>query len=327
MGLLDLLLGRAARLRNSPESALPETLAFEDRFFTLEKPHWFGPCSRSPNRRWLISWRDADIGGSRGGSRSSGRGAYLLYDTEAKRVVLEGRLERPNDGHVADNGTFVLEDWLFSDELSGIFCAFTSQGQVLLERRLTANLASSAISRNGKYGVCQTCNSSTEDGSSLFLFDLQSGDELFHVEPAAGWAMNYTIDESGAEVIAHIKDLGAFRYERNGRFLDREELEEARLHRGSYSLAILTAEEILRRNDSSTERVREVLAAIQCARKQGADGDVRWRAVALKVQGFAYEALGEAMLAIRMYEQALAIDPKVGVKRRLSMLRKDQLRN
>lgn len=322
MGLLDFIFGRRSKVGVAPLSALPGTSPCEDRYFTLAKPHWFGPCSRSPNGRWLISWRDADIDGNRGGHRSSGKGAYLLYDTQTKEVVVQGRLERPNHGHVADNGTFVLEDWLFVDDLAGTFYAFAIQGQVLLKRKLTANLASNAISPNGKYAVCQTNNSATEDGFSLFLFDLESGEELFHAQPCAGWTMDYTIDEAQSEVIAHIKDLGTFRYDRNGHFLDSALLEEARLHKGDFSTTIMTAERILQHTNPTTERVREILAAVQRARKQGADNDNGWKATALKVQGLAHEALGEVPQAIRIYEQALAINPKIGVKRRLTALQK-----
>jgi hypothetical protein len=323
MGLLNFILGR--RSKAASPSALPGASLFEDRYFTLEKPHWFGPCSRSPNGRWLISWRDTDIDGNRGGHRNSGKGAYLLYDTHAKRVVVQGHLERPNHGHVADNGIFVLEDWLFVDDLAGTFYAFAPQGQVLLKRKVTANLASSAISPNGKYAVCQTNNSGTEDSFSLFLFDLQSGEELFHAEPSAGWTMDYTIDEARTEVLAHFKNLGTFRYDRNGQFLDSALLEEARLHRGDFSDTILTAERILQHAKPAPERVRQVLAAVQRARKEGADRDNGWKATALKVQGLAHEALGETSLAIDIYEQALAINPKIGVKRRLTALKKRQL--
>jgi hypothetical protein len=32
---------------------------------------------------------------------------------------LEGRVKRPNDAKVADNGAFVLNDWLFTAEVAG----------------------------------------------------------------------------------------------------------------------------------------------------------------------------------------------------------------
>jgi tetratricopeptide (TPR) repeat protein len=306
-----------------PPSAIPAPAVVEDQFFSLEKPQWFGPFSRSPNGRWLISWRDSDPSGSTGGARTRGKGAYLLYDVAGKRVVLQGRLERPNTGHVADNGTFVLEDWHFANELAGTLYAFDAQGHKLLARRLSANLLDNAVSANGRYAACQTASSSTDDSVRLFLFDLASGQQMFAVRPSAGaWTTDLAIDASRVEVVAHIKGLGAFRYDAHGTFLDQADLEHASLTRGDYSTVIRMGETLVQREGVSPAQLREVLTAVQRARREGADDDRGWAAAALKVQGLTYEALGDAANAMAMYEQALSINPKVGLKRKLAALQK-----
>ncbi|MNR53406.1 hypothetical protein D3C85_1734180 [compost metagenome] len=58
------------------------------------------------------------------------------------------------------------------------------------------------------------------------------------------------------------------------------------------------------------------------ARSLGADANLAWRPNALKVQGLAHEALGEQRDAIQIYEEAIALNPKIGVKRRLDALKK-----
>ena len=44
---------------------------------------------------------------------------YLLLEGSA--VTIEGRIQRPNDGKVADNGAFILNDWMFGDALQSTF--------------------------------------------------------------------------------------------------------------------------------------------------------------------------------------------------------------
>jgi len=62
-------------------------------------------------------------------------------------------MARPNDGKVADNGTFIFNDWGFGDGLKGTFRAFDSLGQNLIVRRFRANLLNNGISFDGRFAV------------------------------------------------------------------------------------------------------------------------------------------------------------------------------
>jgi hypothetical protein len=332
VGFFDFLFGKKEKRRielllvpaapdSAPDSAPAPAPSLEDSFFTLDKPRWFGSYSRSPNGRWIVSWRDTDPTGIRGGHRAGGKGAYLLYDYLDRKVVVKGHMERPNNGHVSDAGIFVLEDWHFGGELSGTFYAFNADGHTLLKKKLSANLLTNAVSPNGLFAACQTVNSKTEDSCKLFLFDLKSGQQLFAATPSAGWTMDYTIDEARIEVVANIKGLGDFRYDQTGKFVHGEELEEATLRSGDYTAVIPLAERLLQ-NDLGPARLDQIVNAIQRARREGADANSAWKALALKVTGMTCEALGDTTQAIAAYEQAIAINPKVGAKRRLSALRK-----
>jgi tetratricopeptide (TPR) repeat protein len=134
--------------------------------------------------------------------------------------------------------------------------------------------------------------------------------------------MDYTIDEQRVEVIAHIKKLGDFRYGSSGEFLESAALEDACLKKGDYSTVILTAEAIVKRGDATLSRLKEVLFAIQRARREGANDDRGWKAAALKVEGLVREASGESDQALVLYQQALDINPKIGLKRKVVALQK-----
>lgn len=294
--------------------------SIDDRFFRYGD--FFGLFTRSPNKRWILSWRDSDPSGQRGGNRESGNGAYLLFDTEKDSVVVRGEMPRPNGGQVAENGYFSLEDWHFGNTLSGTFCVFDENGQNLIAWKMTANIVMSKVSSNGLYALCQTANSSTEDGNKLFFFDVLGRELLYSVVPKAGWAERYEIDDDSGQVIAHISELGAFRYDREGNFIDADRLSQAKCDSPRYESAIPAAEEILGQPDLSSEQAKKVLEIVKNAREQGADRVDWWKARALKVQGLAHEALGELREAVDAYDEALALNPKAGVKRRRDTLLK-----
>lgn len=284
--------------------------------------NYAGLYSQSPSGRWVVSWSDSEPGGSSGGARDSGLGFYLLYDTVQRKVVVEGNLQRPNNGSVSDNGTFTLEDWLFSSELSGVFYVFDKSGRAIVTRAVKANLLTSAISPNGLFALCQTANSKTEDCNSLFLFDLSTGEELYKVSPLAGWPERYEIDESSGQVIAHLRDLGAFRYAHSGEFQDEDLLAKAMLNSTRYELALPRALRLLESSDFTSEQAQEVIALVQRVRANNEGMADSWKCQLLKVEGLAYAFVGADRQALAAFDQALRIDPKVGVKRKRDAIAK-----
>lgn len=283
---------------------------------------YFGLYARSRSGRWVLSWSDAEPSGRIGGHRESGNGTYLLYDAEAEQVVVRGEMDRPNRGHVADSGHFSLEDWHLGSALGGTFSVFDSSGQAIFSKEVTANILLSEISPNGKFALFQTANSSTDDGCKMFLIEIDRRNLLFSVEPLAGWPERYEIDEQTGEVIAHLRELGSFRYSRQGDFIDAETLAKAKLESSRYEFAIPAAEQILKSPELTHEQAKEALNIVAQARRNGADQVDAWRARSLKLQGLAHEALGDFREAIAAFDEALELDPKIGVKRKRDSLLK-----
>ncbi|WP_235661539.1 hypothetical protein [Pseudomonas coronafaciens] len=99
---------------------------FEGGLLTVPARDYYGLYKYSPKKAWAISWKDSTPDGRRGGHREEGEGRYVLIDVANNAVLVDARMPRPNNGAVADNGSFCLEDWHFGSALSGTFHVFTS---------------------------------------------------------------------------------------------------------------------------------------------------------------------------------------------------------
>ena len=141
----------------------------------------FACCARSPRESFLLAWQDGD-GKGRGGARESGHGRYWLF--AGQKELLKGELERPNGGVVADNGTFAIEDWLFTQELKSVLYVFAPDGNVVVRKKLSANLSRSALSPSGGYAICHTAASANAKHSNcLLLFNCRTGAEVWTEHP------------------------------------------------------------------------------------------------------------------------------------------------
>jgi tetratricopeptide (TPR) repeat protein len=144
---------------------------------------------------------------------------------------------------------------------------------------------------------------------------------LDHLTPEAGWLESYEVEEwtraRGSSMVV-FADMGSSRYDIDGRFIDPEPLGNAKLNSSRYNCIILAAERILGEGDLTEDRTHEVLAALQCARSLGADENPAWKPTALN----SHEQLGQYPEAVQVYEEALALNPKIGVKRRLASVSK-----
>lgn len=323
MGLLNWLFKKRAPRPQSPRDVSSgKVFSISTSFITLPSIDYHGLFRHSPGKEWLLSWKDSTPDGSRGGHRDAGEGRYVLVDVEGNAVRVDARMARPNNGAVADNGTFCLEDWHFGSTLSGTFHVFSAQGTPIITKELSANILDSGISRSGRLAFCTTANSPTEDANKLFLFDLKQGRELFAVTPARA-CERFEFDEAALELVAKVVGGGEYRYGPDGALVDEAAADAALLRSTNYSAVIFTAESMLRGNPDAV-KLECILDALIRARGLGADNNPAWKPTALKVQGLAHEALGQVSEAIRCYEEALMLNPKIGVKRKLDALIKKQ---
>ncbi|MGA2084560.1 MAG: tetratricopeptide repeat protein [Terracidiphilus sp.] len=283
----------------------------KSRFFEIPSCNHFGECARSRNGRFLLTWADEMV-----------RGKYFLLCDN--RIIAEGKMARPNDGKVADNGTFILNQWGPGSDLRGTFRAFNYLGEPIVAKKITANLFNNGLSPEGRYAAVQTCNApGSTDDCVLLVYDLIQRAEIGRFVPRSGWADDYQFHEDGTIELGYRK-LGYFRYALTGEFLDPNAWEEAQLTFGDYSMALITVERTLKQHQGkpSPELAGTLIRAIDRVAPQIVPEHAKTLAMAKKLRGTCLESIGHQEQALRCYQEALIIDPKAGVKRSIERLTK-----
>ncbi len=327
MGLLRFLFGgkrgQASIEKGRNFNKQNPDISFIGTLIRIKSIDFTGLYSRSNSGEWIVGWSDSDKHGNVGGYRESGYGSFVFYNLFQNRICARGKLERPNNGIAADNGVFLLEDWHFGSDLRGTIYIFSQQGKVIISKQFGANILNSALSNGGTLAICQTAaNSFGNDGNLLTAFNVETKSELFSIHPQTGWADKYEFLEEEQVFIVVKRDIGKFRYDRFGNFLDTEYYEMASLKSKKYDVALLAADELLKKQSLERKQIELILEEILRARVSGADKDQGWKTMALKLQGMALEALGRDCEALTAYDAALRANPRIGVKRKADALRK-----
>jgi hypothetical protein len=317
MGLLSKLFGGGAP--RELKKVAPHVRFFGD-IIDISQRGMFGLYSRSPNERFILAWRDSNEEGTHGGARTSGLGRYVLLDNG--KIACEGRLERPNDGKVADTGVFVVNDWhFFTIKLHGTFYAFRPNGSEILHQRYNANLYNNGVSRDGRHAACHTCNSDDErDSAVLTIFDLEAGSERTRWRADSGWANGYEFSADGSRVWLDYPHGLKLAFTLDGDFLDRQVWIDDGLARGDIYMVARILREL--GDQPPADTLMRLIVGLDVGLKSIRDSNPRSKAYALRLKGECHDRLGDFSVALECYEAALGLDPKVGAKRRASQLRK-----
>lgn len=234
-------------------------------------------------------------------------------------------MERPNDGRVADNGTFILSDWRFGDQLRSTFYAFDRTSNVLLRREFGANTMKSALSSDGRFAVYLTAGGNHPDANKLTLFDLKDSEELWSKWPESGVPNTFEFEPSEALIWLIYKNRGRYAYSMtDGDFLDRDRWETERVDWAStFELSRIGHERLEGTGDELDLQLGAEIAFI--LKKAIAARIAEYpseHAKVLRALGELWERLGDDAETLRCYEQADAAYDKAGVKRRIASLRK-----
>ena len=140
--------------------------------FTTSDGDIHAQFTRSPNQEFTLVWRDNWACGE-----DKKWGPYYLFIHN--KELCKGLIERPNDGQVADNGSFIFCDWRLSRNAGSLFYAFSCTGEILIKRYFRTHLSNASISAEGRFAVCL----SLHNKEYLTLYNLDSREEVWHFVP------------------------------------------------------------------------------------------------------------------------------------------------
>ena len=274
----------------------------------------------SPDGSWAILTRDADDRYEHVGYRTSGPGRYRLVEGSVTRC--QGQLDRPNDARVANNGTFLVSDWLFGDDRRCRVCVFDKAGTPLIDGRYAANVLATGISDDGRFGALQLASNpdAPDFDDRAIVWDLELGITLWSKQLEGGPARTIVLDTAAGVLRSMTSRAGRVEYDLATGSTDIGALRDTFLEQGNgFEVLDLVMDEV------ATGSVREDRAAVLIAYCEAAAAKLQpypsHQARALRVAGEIAETQHDPVTALRYWDRALAIDPKVGVRMRAKALR------
>ena len=288
------------------------TLGSEKRETRIEDITGFY-CNKqySPNRTFCVSYSD----GHYSNDKWKNGGIALIKDNQ---LLFKKKLQRPNDCFVSNDGIVIVCDWLNTDALTGKFLIFNSIGEELFSKKTTANLGNCAISDNSQIALFETHSSDTNDGDKIFIVDILQKQVIHKFERPTSF--NSAIIDTDAKGIK-LKDHKGFVFEIDyeGNQTNAEEYKNHILAKGTVSDRLWvyadTPDEIKLKDPKYLELLTKALTDKDASYSFGKDRIYR-------MIGEYHEANDDITQTIENWENAISINPKVGLKRKLDTLKK-----
>ena len=286
------------------------------RMARIQSIDMFGPYAESENGQYMLIRQDSDRELGIGGYRDSGNGRFALV--KKNQALYIGECERPTEGKVSNTGTFAITDTLFGNQLGSKLYVYSKDGTLLLSHLFSANTLNIGISIDGSHVAVQLCNCDTDDSGKLYLFNVNESKVISKFIPETGWADKYEFSIAENTIYLCYRNNRRYAYLFDGTFLDRVRYDRERIEDASPTDLVLIVREKLK--VATQEQLPCLLSMIDKA-FEGSLSD--YQALAYRLKGEIHESMGNKKEALSAYQDALKIDPKIGVKQRLKKLEKE----
>jgi tetratricopeptide (TPR) repeat protein len=237
------------------------------------------------------------------------------------------------EGAVTDSGYVAVCADTPTEALTGDVYVFGPAGERLMKKRLPACVNQCGLSGDAAVAWCVTLRNPDAEAASnkLFVFSVKPLARLFTVGQPYGRVEEVWLE--GSEVLVSTGEGLCYRYSPKGKLLNEEELvekeEEARLsaaiREGDGYTLLRVAEGQLEKTPLG-EMAPEKRDAARHLLEQASESRIsdHTKAKAHRWLGEIALASGQKAKAVAHFRKALELNPKVGVKKRLEALGKDE---
>lgn len=195
--------------------------------------------------------------------------------------------------------------------------------KVVFEHKFGALANQYRLSSSGKYFAISLNSSEHEDSRKVFIFDVEENQLLFSGDLGIGHIYEFFFFNEAEDLYAKTY-FGTYEIDKNGEVVDLEKVHsDAVFAANVYSIDYM--ERYLTDNQYSESAIRQVVHSLdriidsQFNQFHG----IYWAALALRRRGEYLEMLNENEEALLNYIDAIYLDGKIGVKRKLTKLSKE----
>lgn len=283
---------------------------------------FLGGMSFSDSKEFAVAYGDSckTEGGWRAGARDSGEGDVLLLN--GGHLLWRKKIPRPFTVAISDKGDVLICDVGFGARLNSTMWVFGANGAIVVRQPIEANLLSCAVTPGGDYGFFNSAASDNENHScKLFTYSIASGAAMFIVDfPIT------TLEKaaSGCGMVVITADGIPYQYSLQGKLLNRVETDLLLFEKAIAAQWFPSAYFIVNRSMSAPELTPENRALLLNAyeRLAASDAPPEYRAKCQREIGQEHLSRGEKELAVARFREALKLNPKIGLKRKLAELEK-----
>lgn len=263
----------------------------------------------SPNGHYKIMW---------------GQNDYYVYDARSERLLTCGhRCVNLYTAFIADNGYFLLEEWLNRDALCGRITIKFLDGELIYQNEFPLNIMVSILSENGLFAAVSLCNGPSYLANNLVIIDLRNDTTTAVAFPSITDADNIVSFDTDKNIftIKSSNNIG-YKYSIDGIFLDEDKYTVFAESKLVGKRAFRAAKKHLKNLDSTNindycnvlsllqRSFQDVLMDKEKANVYRCLGDIQYRC-------------GNKQIALNAYKTALSFNDKVGVKTILKNLQKE----
>lgn len=253
------------------------------------------------------------------------KGRIFLVDLMNQRLLFQETLWRPYDINVSDIGNVLVHDMKSNESLGGEVIAFNVKGERMWLRSFKANIEDIGISNDGSLAFVATCYSDYEPhNSKLLLLNGSSGNEFWVRDLRRSEEARYECKFEDNNLFAVVKTVEEgvvkFQFDETGKLSQDFEDFSFQLQVRQFGVAPILLPKIreyLASQPPGIKEAKELLEQIDLK-----DLSPEFKSEALRYSGEIQVEEGNLTEAVRLWEEALELNPRVGVKRKCQAAKK-----